>query len=38
MAAPPLPPPPLDTPVLDSNGLVTMVWARWFRQVWDYVR
>lgn len=38
MAAPALPPPPVESPMLDASGKLTATWARWFRQVWDYVR
>lgn len=38
MAAPALPPPPIESPLLGTDGKVTPAWARWFRQLWEYVR
>jgi hypothetical protein len=38
MAAPALPPPPLDTPLTQSDGTLSAPWARWFQQVWDKLR
>ena len=38
MAAPSLPPPPLDTALIPRGDKASPTWARWFRLLWDTIR